>query len=156
MVDDNMKHDAAKEDEDRKQRVVCCKYGDATGGHGVTEAVQRMQTHLVARWKSRQETRHEAAMRLSIPQAPRWLVADDEAHKAACRNAPFPFCRRSHLDSIGPSPYNPPSHGCGTVVLPVRGGTLYCLRPPWTHRETAQLRKRREKKKVRQRLTSRS
>lgn len=36
MANDNMKHDAAKEDEDRKQRVVCCKYGGATGGHGAT------------------------------------------------------------------------------------------------------------------------
>jgi hypothetical protein len=43
MADDNMKHDVAKEDEDRKQRVVCCKDRRATGGHIVTEAVQRMQ-----------------------------------------------------------------------------------------------------------------
>lgn len=150
MADDNVKHDAAKEGEDRKQRVVCCKYVGATGGHGVTEAVQRMQTHLIARWKSRErkakKKRHEAAMRLSIPQAPRWLVAD-EANKAACRNAPFPSCRRSHLDSIGPSPPNPPSRGPGAVVLLVRERYFVLFPPPlWTHRETAQLRKRRKKK----------
>ncbi|KAH8128685.1 hypothetical protein LI328DRAFT_5457 [Trichoderma asperelloides] len=35
-------------------------------------------------------------MRLSVPQAPRWLVAGDEANKAVRRDAPFP----AHLDSI--------------------------------------------------------
>ncbi|KAL7901009.1 hypothetical protein HDV63DRAFT_95845 [Trichoderma sp. SZMC 28014] len=69
----------------------------ATARHGVTEAVQRMQTHLVARWKSRQEKRRQAAMYLSIPQAPRWLVAGNEATKQRDEMPLCPFCGASIL-----------------------------------------------------------
>ncbi|PON20480.1 hypothetical protein TGAM01_v210650 [Trichoderma gamsii] len=133
MADDNMKHDAAKEDEDRKQR---------RDKGGATNA-----TSLISKWKSKQAKRHEAAMRPSIPQAPRWLVVGDEAAKAACRKAPFPSCRRSHLDSIGPSSYNPLDHGRGAVVLPVRGGTLYRLRPPLDASRNSAIEETQRKKK---------
>ncbi|KAL7920489.1 hypothetical protein ACQKWADRAFT_157411 [Trichoderma austrokoningii] len=76
------------------------------------------------------------------------LFAGDEANKAACRKAPFPSCRRSHLDAIGLPPSNPSSRGPSAIVLPVRDGTFCTVSaPPSTHRETAQLRRRRKKEK---------
>lgn len=61
MADDNLKHDEAKEDEDSKQRVVFCKHGSATGGHGATRRDRGGATNANASGSEMEEQARKAA-----------------------------------------------------------------------------------------------